>query len=490
MRRYFDHADIVDLNQRFLDHVLSHDWDILCLCTISHYAYFLLPGTLCQLSGAGKLVVGFFGDDETMFHQHKYWLGLFDAVVAYSEREVERYQQWNRHTYLLPISIGEFPDIPPAPDRDIDVIFVGRPYGVRADMIRAVKEAGISIQVFGSKRWGDYPELGDIYQGFLNREVFWQQLSRAKIVLNLMEDVTGKGSHLNAKVFETAMAGALSVTTYYPPFETTYGLEDGEHVVFYRSIDDVIAKLKYYLTHDERRERIAERLQKHLLEHFSYRDLYRKLFTDLEDQWRSNASDGILRQPVETSHFTVIQMIRNDDDADRARQAWSTYPDLQVIYVSQTRNHPYGAHTTSGLRRLLRADSVELRDYVILATPQTTYDPSIFGLITRYAPAGFFQDGVFCDSVVRGRRLRKSIHLFDLGSSIWRREAFLAHATWILLWYQFMGTAIPRLMTRFKLASMPVFLNAVSDGRAASQLERYRALTDAARKLKQALTRR
>jgi hypothetical protein len=484
LRRFFDEADIVDLNRNFLNHVLSYEWDILCLCTISHYSYFLLPDTLRALSQERKLVVGFFGDDETMLSSHKFWVRLFDAVVAYSEHEVRQYQQWNSYTYLLPIGLGKLPDVPQDREKDIDVIFVGRPYGTRVEMIRAIKASGIGIQVFGSKSWLDYPDLEDVYQGFLERDAFWQQIGRAKVILNLMEDTAGK-PHINAKVFEAAMVGAFSLVTCYPPFETTYGLEDEKSVAFYHSTPDLVAKLEYYLTHEEHREQIAHQLQCHLLMHFTYEKLYKNLFSKLESQWRDGVSQSVFRQSVEMSPVSVIQFVSNKLDYQNAQQVWSAYRDASVIYVSNGRfSHPNVYSMTEFRRQLGERLSPSLREYIALATPQTIYDPVTFSLIRQYGTDAFFRDGVYCNSIAQGKRLCKSIHLIDLGSSIWRRDAFLRHAATVLRWYRLTGGIVPRRMAKFDLALMPLFLNAVSDARTVATVKRAQWALDVARRWK------
>ncbi|MGC9521716.1 MAG: glycosyltransferase family protein [Anaerolineae bacterium] len=264
MREYFGSADLPALNRTFRSRLARHHWDILCLCTISHFSYYLLPETIRSLSREKGTVVGFFGDDETMFAEHKFWVGMFDAVVAYTEAEVRRYQCWNPFTYLLPIGMGKQLSIPEHSTQDIDVIFVGRPYGIRAALVRKLKRAGIPIRVFGSRQWERYSDLREVYRGYLKREDFWRQLKRAKIVLNLMEDATGQSTHINAKVFEAAMVGAFCLTTYYRPFETTYGLREGYSIEFYRDAEELVTKTQFYLRNPGLRTAIAQRMQEHL----------------------------------------------------------------------------------------------------------------------------------------------------------------------------------------------------------------------------------
>lgn len=489
LHSYFDNIDVINLNRHFLNHIRSYEWDILCLCTISHYSFFLLPSTLRELSAGDKLVIGFLGDDETMFSKHQFWVGLFDAVVTYTEYEAQKYQQINEYTYLLPIGVGLSPAWDHKPAKEIDVIFVGRPYGNRVDIIRAIKESGISIQVFGSRDWLNYSDLEDVYQGFLEQKAFWSKLAQSKIVLNLMEDAVGEKPHINAKVFEAAMAGSLAVTTYYPPFESTYGLEDGKNIIFYQSVDDLIKQLDYYLAHDEHRSRVASQLRQHLFAHFAYQDLYRRLFNRLEKQWWEGASESALRQPVNVNDFSVIQFISNESDYQQAREIWSVYPEAHIIYVSKGVFACPGTYSILEFLRQLDAGLAEdLKEYIVLTSPQTTYDPVMFNLVRLYGMTGAFGDGVYCNSVVHKKRLCKSVHLFDLGNSIWRCNAFLKYAHSILLWYQLIGPTVPRCLVQWDLTLLQVFLTTTLYDPSMFFFIRYRYIIGIARKLKDWLT--
>jgi spore maturation protein CgeB len=41
--------------------------------------------------------------------------------------------------------------------------------------------------------------------------------------------------------------------------------EDGKHLVLYRSLDEMVDKAKYYIEHDEEREKIAQAGYEHVI---------------------------------------------------------------------------------------------------------------------------------------------------------------------------------------------------------------------------------
>jgi len=74
---------------------------------------------------------------------------------------------------------------------------------------------------------------------------------KSKICINVsMKD------DLNMRVFEVMGAGGFLLTDYVSYMEELF--EDGKHLVLYRSLDEAVDKAKYYLAHDEERDRIAQ----------------------------------------------------------------------------------------------------------------------------------------------------------------------------------------------------------------------------------------
>lgn len=92
-----------------------------------------------------------------------------------------------------------------------------------------------------------------------------EKYAQSKICFNIsMTD------DLNMRTFEIMGAGAFCLTSWIPTIEEVF--EDGKHLVLYRSLDEMIDKAKYYLKHDDEREKIAqagyeEVMSKHTIDH-------------------------------------------------------------------------------------------------------------------------------------------------------------------------------------------------------------------------------
>ncbi|HBG40557.1 CgeB family protein [Limibacterium fermenti] len=63
---------------------------------------------------------------------------------------------------------------------------------------------------------------------------------------------------LHLRTFEIPMSGGLAITPYTPELATYF--EDGEEIVFYRSMDELISKTKFYL--EKRNEKIVSAMKR------------------------------------------------------------------------------------------------------------------------------------------------------------------------------------------------------------------------------------
>lgn len=96
-----------------------------------------------------------------------------------------------------------------------------------------------------------FREFPNFYYGQRLFEAAAQKFCESKIVFNIaMTD------DVNMRCFEAMGTGSFLLTNRIPTIEDLF--EDGKHLVLYDSEDDMVEKARYYLAHDEERERIAE----------------------------------------------------------------------------------------------------------------------------------------------------------------------------------------------------------------------------------------
>ena len=95
---------------------------------------------------------------------------------------------------------------------------------------------------------------GSRHPAFTEKNLFEdaaKKFSLSKIVFNIsIKD------DINMRVFETLSTGSFILTNWIPTLGELF--EDGKHLVTYKTLDEMVEKVKYYLEHDDERERIAQ----------------------------------------------------------------------------------------------------------------------------------------------------------------------------------------------------------------------------------------
>lgn len=99
-----------------------------------------------------------------------------------------------------------------------------------------------------------------------------KRFSESKICLNIsIKD------DLNMRLFEALSSGSFQITNWLPTLDLLF--EDGKHLVTYKTLDDMVEKVKYYIGHEDEREKIAEAGHKRVLEVGTYRNRLEHIFT-------------------------------------------------------------------------------------------------------------------------------------------------------------------------------------------------------------------
>ncbi|MFT5507159.1 MAG: hypothetical protein ACI89J_000223 [Hyphomicrobiaceae bacterium] len=136
-------------------------------------------------------------------------------------------------------------------DRQFEVGFVGKLGDAKSERRTTLERVLAEFATNEFERFYDAREMGEIY-------------SRSKIVFN-----KSIGGDLNMRFFEGMASGALLVTDRIDNGMKQIG-QDGEHYVTYRTIDEAIEKIRYYLAHDVEREVIASRGQQLVFAQHTY----------------------------------------------------------------------------------------------------------------------------------------------------------------------------------------------------------------------------
>ena len=149
------------------------------------------------------------------------------------------------------------------------MLFVGGADGERVPFIAALGRLGVKVAVYGDY-WSRYPETRACHRGYGDIETLRKATSEAKVNLCLVRRANRDGQVMRS--YEAAAIGACMLVEDTPEHRELFGA-DGEAVVYFRTIEDMVRRLHHLLEAPEERSRLRGAVQ-HRIEtgHHTYDD--------------------------------------------------------------------------------------------------------------------------------------------------------------------------------------------------------------------------
>lgn len=174
--------------------------------------------------------------------------------------------------YYLPPGFDIQSYYPVAGKKDIPVSFLGAAYGSRPAVIRHLKRYHIPVQTYGE----GWP------QGWISPTESLSLLNRSRINLGMggigySESLT----NVKGRDFEiTGTGGGMYLTSFNPDLARHFRV--GEEIICYRSREELVELIRYYLQHEEEAEDIVRRAYERSLKEHRWLHRYLKILDILE----------------------------------------------------------------------------------------------------------------------------------------------------------------------------------------------------------------
>ncbi|MFO0730016.1 MAG: glycosyltransferase [Nitrospiraceae bacterium] len=159
--------------------------------------------------------------------------------------------------------------------KQYDVTFVGQAYQGRPELVTWLKEQGLSIHVWG-QGWERVPALRECSGGFLPQNEVLNVFAASRIVLGMSWTSDAKALQIKGRIFEYASAGVFQLSTYDARLADYFAW--GREIELYRDQTELLEKIRYYLVHDEERERIAQAGRARVLKDHTWTHRFEQLF--------------------------------------------------------------------------------------------------------------------------------------------------------------------------------------------------------------------
>lgn len=246
--------------------------------------------------------LAWFSDDHWRFDNYsRHYAPYFSWVATTYSKAPEQYRRIGQHNVVRSQWFCNSDSYKPVPvEKDIAVSFVGLKNRGRARAIAVLRNAGIPIFVFGSG-WegGKLPQAefvrlfsrSRINVNLNNPRSLWEPTALGRLALrrsinrfvpdfhvvhNIRSWRNMRILQIKARPFEIAACGGFCLSGYADDIERYY--EDGKEMVFYKDTADLIENIRYYLVHNDERERIARAGYERTIREHTYKERFSELF--------------------------------------------------------------------------------------------------------------------------------------------------------------------------------------------------------------------
>lgn len=259
---------------------LVHKYNIQLLIVPNLY-YELAPTFLNELREFGcRSLIVFFDDSIRFEDTNRFYLSSFDYYLTHEsvaskalyksyEIEAEFFPNLPSHAFYKEI-------IQRLNNTNVevanDVVFVGAKIADRDIFIDYLKNNGINVIVYG-KGWD---------AGMLSTEKMIAAFNSSKISLNFVKAIGNSGRvQLKSRLFEIIMAGGFVLSEFSE--ESTDYFDIGREIDTFRSPQELLDKVRFYLEHSALREEMSARAREKVEKYYSFESNWLRYLADIRN---------------------------------------------------------------------------------------------------------------------------------------------------------------------------------------------------------------
>ncbi len=281
--RLLNRCDLFILNRRLLNAAREFKPRLF----LEDGGWNILPATLCALKKVG-IITALWTNDPPRFQDRdlsglKRNASFYDYVFVTGSEGIEFFKKTTKRLDMLPFACDPDYHKPMKVTNSTkdkyryDVCFVGSGwkdlYPNRIKLLEGLTDFKLGVWGPGWETLSSTSPLKKFIFGAQLRTSEWVKLfSISKIVfhshfqdpLKLMPNY-----QINPRVFEALACGSFLVVDDQKDISRLF--KNGKHLVTYKDIDDLKAKVAYYLDNEDERKRIADRGRKEVLERHTYK---------------------------------------------------------------------------------------------------------------------------------------------------------------------------------------------------------------------------
>jgi SAM-dependent methyltransferase len=253
-------------------------------------------------------------------------LSELDIIVSSFPHFVERFREAGIKAYYQPLSFEpRILDVLQKLDYEYPVTFVGGispAHGSGLDLLEyLVDRTPIEFWGYGADTLPDNSKIKARHHGEVWAHSMFNVFHNSYITVNRHIDVAENNAN-NMRLFEATGCGALLITDYKDNLNELFVI--GEEIVAYRSPEECVALVKYYLEHPEEGRRIAEAGQRRTLTEHCYALRLQDTVNFLERHFLNSRVESEL-PAADYAHISYdMKDITATDTQDSDWEAWKS----------------------------------------------------------------------------------------------------------------------------------------------------------------------
>jgi len=226
-------------------------------------------------------ILFYFTDDEWTFNMRTRFMCQYASIVTtQSEYQLDNYKRFNKNVFYMTWAVNPYLFKKSNCEKKYDVTFIGGPHSNRYEVLKLLKDNGVNLRIFGGG-WNKYPDMKDIWGGYLSPEHVVKTINKSKINLNLLTASIGNMYEMKARLFEIPCAGGFQLCDDWGKVYQFY--EKGKEISTFSSKEDLLEKINYYLQNEREREEIARKAYLRTIKEYTWHIRFRKLFEELAE---------------------------------------------------------------------------------------------------------------------------------------------------------------------------------------------------------------
>lgn len=233
----------------------------------------LTSHTINQINQEGIITINWFPDWLVSWRWVKAHAPSYTMFINSCYDTFEKLDQLGIKNYYLPYAA-------PVPTRKrpltekYAITFIGQHSPRRERYFRAI--ADLDLHIWGYDRWRT-SSLSHLFHNQTSQAQTQAIIARSRIVVNIL---TGTDSFqptaVNIRTFEALSAGTFLLAKDHPILHRHFKV--GKELITFTSPQDLRRKVKYYLSHDQEREKIAQTGYNRILKSHTFNHRLKELF--------------------------------------------------------------------------------------------------------------------------------------------------------------------------------------------------------------------